>query len=53
MKKLILFLSLFISCFANSQGVDCADMDPICTDVGASFTANTGTSSEGGNDYGK
>lgn len=35
-----------------SQGATCADMDPICTDVGASFTANTGTTSESGNDYG-
>lgn len=36
----------------SAQGVTCADMDPICTDVGAQFTANTGTTAEAGNDYG-
>ena len=38
--------------FLNAQGATCAGMDPICTDVGANFTANTGTSSEAGNNYG-
>ena len=52
MKRIVLILSLLAPYFASSQGATCADMDPICTDVGASFTANTGTTSEGGNNYG-
>ena len=52
MKKIILIFILIAPFFGMSQGVNCADMDPICTDVGASFTANTGTTAEAGNDYG-
>ncbi|GAB5419235.1 MAG: hypothetical protein Crog3KO_31810 [Crocinitomicaceae bacterium] len=53
MKNLLLLLLLSTSPFLGmSQGVNCADMDPICTDVGAQFTANTGTTAEVGNDYG-
>lgn len=34
------------------QGPNCAEMEPICTDVGVSFTAGVGEVSEPGNDYG-
>lgn len=34
------------------QGSTCAEMEPICTDVGISFTAGVGDISEPGNDYG-
>lgn len=37
---------------AFSQGATCAEMEPICTDVGISFTTGVGTTSEPGNDYG-
>lgn len=52
MKNLLLFLLLAVPFIGAAQGVNCADMDPICTDQGASFTANTGTTAEVGNDYG-
>ena len=52
MKKILLILILVAPYLLNAQGANCADMDPICTDVGANFTANTGTTSEAGNDYG-
>ena len=51
----LLLPSLFLfQPFTNSfsQGSDCADMDPICTDSGVSFNAGTGTTAEAGNDYG-
>lgn len=35
-----------------AQGATCAEMEPICTDVGISFTAGVGEESEPGNDYG-
>ncbi len=35
-----------------SQGATCAEMEPICTDDGAFFTATVGSFSEPGNDYG-
>ena len=52
--KNLLFLILLsgLPLLGITQGVNCADMDPICTDVGAQFTANTGTTAEVGNDYG-
>src|SRR5687767_6539054 len=38
---------------AFSQGnEDCDQMEPICTDAGLSFTAQTGVTIEPGNDYG-
>ncbi|MCH2228860.1 MAG: gliding motility-associated C-terminal domain-containing protein [Crocinitomicaceae bacterium] len=55
MKKianLIALLVVMAPSLVMAQGATCADMDPICTDVGANFTANTGTTSEAGNDYG-
>ncbi|MBL1279365.1 MAG: gliding motility-associated C-terminal domain-containing protein [Fluviicola sp.] len=52
MKRILLILLLIAPYVAMSQGATCAGMDPICTDVGASFTANTGTTSEAGNNYG-
>lgn len=52
MKKVLLLLTLLAPFLGMSQGTTCVDMDPICTDVGAQFTANTGTTSEAGNDYG-
>jgi len=45
--SLVLFPTILLA-----QGSTCATMDPICTDVGASFTANTGTTAEPGNNYG-
>jgi gliding motility-associated-like protein len=53
--RLLLLLLLLLGAapaLLFAQGVNCADMDPICTDVGATFTANTGTTAEPGNDYG-
>lgn len=50
--KLIALIIIVAPSILRAQGVTCADMDPICTDVGATFTANTGTTSEAGNDYG-
>ncbi|MFT6504037.1 MAG: gliding motility-associated-like protein [Crocinitomicaceae bacterium] len=52
MKNILLILTLLVPYLIYAQGADCASMDPICTDVGATFTANTGTTSEAGNDYG-
>lgn len=52
MRHLLLLLILAVPFLGSAQGVNCADMDPICTDQGASFTANTGTTAEVGNDYG-
>lgn len=55
MKKIANFIALLLviaPAFVQAQGATCADMDPICTDVGANFTANTGTTAEAGNDYG-
>jgi gliding motility-associated-like protein len=51
--KLLALISLVVfPSILFAQGATCADMDPICTDVGASFTANTGTTSQAGNNYG-
>lgn len=52
MKKILLAIVAAIPFFGLGQGTTCADMDPICTDVGAQFTANTGTTAEAGNNYG-
>ena len=53
MKNLVTLIAFAIAPLMSfGQGASCAEMDPICTDVGASFTANTGTSSEAGNNYG-
>ena len=38
--------------WSNAQTGNCADMAPICTDAGLTFTATTGTTAETGNDYG-
>lgn len=43
---------VFASSFAFGQGATCAEMEPICTDDGISFTADVGALSEPGNDYG-
>ena len=52
MKILALISLVVFPSILFAQGATCVDMDPICTDVGASFTANTGTTSEPGNNYG-
>lgn len=44
--------ALVVSTLSYGQGATCAEMDPICTDVGAEFTAGVGTVAEPGNDYG-
>ncbi len=52
-KRIILFLSIiFTNYFVYSQGSTCANMQPICTQVGANFPASTNTTSEAGNNYG-
>ncbi|MBD3637321.1 MAG: hypothetical protein HUJ25_08220, partial [Crocinitomicaceae bacterium] len=59
MKRLLLLLTL-IPVFVYSQGgaggPDCASMQPICTDVGATYTSNANISeasvTDPGNDYG-
>lgn len=58
MKKLILGLSLLFSGGAvfSQVNTSCAEMDPICTDVGLSFTAQANAPNasvtDPGNDYG-
>lgn len=52
MKNLLVLLAVAVPFFGLTQGTTCVDMDPICTDVGAQFTANTGTTAEAGNNYG-
>ncbi|WP_175437455.1 T9SS type B sorting domain-containing protein [Crocinitomix algicola] len=54
MKKLlgIAILSSIFGANTFAQGPTCAEMEPICTDVGVSFTAGVGAVSEPGNDYG-
>ncbi|MCG8575218.1 MAG: gliding motility-associated C-terminal domain-containing protein [Flavobacteriales bacterium] len=47
-----LLLALAGSFVSYGQGPNCASMEPICTDEGASFTAGVGTVAEPGNDYG-
>lgn len=47
------FIAIFsFSAATFAQGPNCAEMEPICTDVGVSFTAGVGEVSEPGNDYG-
>jgi gliding motility-associated-like protein len=54
----ILLISLIasISGFSQAGGITCAQMEPICTDAGVSFTANSGgpsaSSLNPGNNYG-
>jgi gliding motility-associated-like protein len=58
MKFLTLFIGTFLFQFAFGQagGLNCVDMEPICTDAGVSFTANEGGPDasviDPGNDYG-
>jgi len=56
MKKYILLLitliSLTIPSLLSAQGAICAEMQPFCSDSGASFPASTNTSAEPGNQYG-
>lgn len=51
-----IFCALFISTQIFSQNETCAGMDPICTDAGLSFTAQTGVTAastqDPGNNYG-
>jgi len=53
-KKVGLLTALVLSTSLSfSQGnEDCDQMEPICTDAGLSFTAQTGVTIEPGNDYG-
>ena len=49
----ILFVSiLFFPLHLSAQGALCAEMEPFCTDFGASFSASTNTNAESGNQYG-
>jgi hypothetical protein len=54
----ILLISLIVSIsgFSQAGGITCSDMEPICTDAGVSFTANSGgpsaSSLDPGNNYG-
>ena len=51
--KLILLIVISLAHFnIFSQGSTCAQMQPICTQVGANFPASTNTTSEAGNNYG-
>jgi gliding motility-associated-like protein len=54
LKKYTLLSFMALVCQAGfAQGnEDCDQMEPICTDAGLSFTAQTGVSIEPGNDYG-
>lgn len=54
---LFVLSSLFLQfSFGQAGGLNCADMEPICTDAGVSFTANEGgpdaSDIDPGNDYG-
>ena len=52
MKKLLLVvLTLTSTLLLHAQGADCLGMEPICTDVGASYPASINTTAEAGNDY--
>ena len=52
-KKIILSLTLMTGGVGLAQNTTCANMDPICTDAGLSFTASSnGPSAEPGNAYG-
>ena len=51
--RIILTIGIILtSFFTFSQGSTCANMQPICTQVGANFPASTNTTSEAGNNYG-
>jgi gliding motility-associated-like protein len=51
--KVILLTSIILTNYTVfSQGSTCAQMQPICTQVGANFPASTNTTSEAGNNYG-
>jgi gliding motility-associated-like protein len=58
MKNLLFLLFIFFCQFVTSQsgGSTCSQMQPICTDAGVQFTANSGIDdaevSDPGNDYG-
>lgn len=53
LNKIILLVSVILtSSHGFSQGATCAQMQPICTQVGANFPASTNTASEAGNNYG-
>jgi len=41
-KQITFIIGLLVSSFSFSQGTDCADMGPICTDAGLNFTAQSG-----------
>lgn len=44
--------AFFSSISAFSQGSSCAEMEPICSDTSATFTASVGETAEPGNNYG-
>jgi len=51
--RIILTIGIILTNFFTfSQGSTCANMQPICTQVGANFPASTNTTSEAGNNYG-
>ncbi len=56
MKKIIVsifFASILLfPALLSAQGANCAQMEPFCSDFGASFPASTNTQAESGNQYG-
>jgi len=52
--KVILLISVILlhTNVFSQGGSSCAQMEPICTDIGANFTAGTGTTSQSGVNYG-
>jgi len=55
MKKylfLLLIIALTTPSLLSAQGATCAQMEPFCTDTGASFPTSINTQAESGNQYG-
>ena len=56
MKKYVLsfvfIIALISPSLLSAQGATCAEVEPFCTDFGASFPASTDTNAETGNQYG-
>jgi len=49
---LLLIIALISPSLLSAQGATCAQMEPFCTDTGASFPASTNTQAEPDNQYG-
>jgi len=55
MKKylfLLVIIALTVPSLLSAQGATCIEMEPFCTDTGASFPASTNTQAESDNQYG-